>query len=109
MRIQIRTWLAALFRSEGAYRLAGRLKPAPDWLIALLLHKGEEEVCGATEWAPCDDDTTAHVYRVCTLPVGHEGRYHTEMWQGRLWAQSSGDDGPVTLPWCVHTERSVVE
>lgn len=59
--------------------------------------------CGATDWTYCDDETTAHVYRVCTMPAGHEGRRHTEMRAGRVWAESSGDDGPVVVPPCIHT------
>jgi hypothetical protein len=66
---------------------------------------GVEDRCGATEWVPCDDETTAHAYRVCTMPKGHNAYFHREYRDGKMWAMSSGDDGPVALPYCEHTKR----
>lgn len=60
-------------------------------------------VCGATDWAPCDDGRP-HVYRVCNRPP-HADRWHREKRGGALWAESSGDAGPIPDgPRCVHTE-----
>jgi hypothetical protein len=63
-----------------------------------------KEPCRATEWATCDDGRP-HVYRICDLPKGHKGRWHREMRDWELWAESSGDSGPIPEgPWCEHTD-----
>lgn len=110
---------------SGAAALAGEPndEPAAAWLAHALRDAAHEfrqdsiawtegpttfltpPACGATEWAPCDDGRP-HVYRICDLTAGHDGRFHRQLTSdGRLWAESSGDSGPIPPgPWCEHTE-----
>jgi hypothetical protein len=64
----------------------------------------DRETCGATDWAPCDDGRS-HVYGVCELPQGHSPREHLETRGDRVWANWSGDCGPVDRQLCEHTAK----
>lgn len=79
-----------------------RIKPEDRWRAVTPPAKA---VCGATEWAHCDDGRP-HVYRVCNR-APHDDRWHREEREGRLWAESSGDSGPIPPgPLCEHAAPS---
>lgn len=44
-------------RDEGDYQLVGQLEPAPDWLIALLLHEGEHQATRREQIGQLPDGT----------------------------------------------------
>lgn len=45
--------------------------------------------CGAQDWGK-DDDGGTHVYGTCGLLKGHEGDWHSEVRDGKLWASWRG-------------------
>lgn len=57
--------------------------------------------CGATDWATCDDGH-AHVYGICDLLAHRTGRHVQRSKDGTLWAEWSGDSGPVPYERCEH-------
>lgn len=56
------------------------------------------DLCGATDglsYGPFDDP-----YGKCDLPAGHEGDWHREMRDGRLWASWRGPHPDETCRIC---------
>lgn len=60
--------------------------------------------CGATDWRVCEAGG-AHVYRICNMPSGHTGSWHREYRGNTVFAESSGNDGPITMPMCEHMDE----
>lgn len=61
------------------------------------------ERCGATDWGYCDDGRP-HVYGICDREPHPDDRAHREHHDGGIWAEWSGDTGPIPAgDWCEHS------
>lgn len=55
-------------------------------------------ICGATDFSPGMTDeglTDRDSIAVCNDAPGHSSRWHHDIRNGKLWAEWSGDSGPI--------------